>query len=1235
MSIIKSSKKQDQLLLDGYCYRRAKSSETTWRCSKNNCAGRVRFDNIKYVSITDHNHAPNPEQTIANEFKSKISNSATISHDPPRRIIHEVLLSIDKNDGTAVPTYSSSQRTIERKRKKNDLPLPSPKSLSEIQIPDELKLTNGGQRFLLYDNGDVDHRMVILSSDDDLDCLSNSDHWHCDGTFKMSPQLFYQLYTLHGFVCGRALPLVYCFISGKSEPLYGEMFDNILKHISQRPTTITIDFEKAVENVVKLKLPMTTVSYCFFHFKQSLWRQVQGLGLQDLFVNDHQVRRYLKNFACLTLVPESFVIGEFERLQTEAPDSINEFVDYYEDVYIGRTIRNNRRRAPRFTIPMWNCFARFKLKKIFKWKLTNTDLPEHIAVKIREQIRHSFNDWAKHTSIIFQETGANDNADLNFVVTDQSHKRNDTLDGKLKYTIELVSDNSRFEMIKPWMNEYNLRFITTHQIGHFLGLNHCNDTSSIMFPYYQNIQPKHFLTENVTTKYGKSIPAFESKKVLKAAAEVVPTKTNKTSDKLIKSRKENGRYTNSFNPKFKFPSPALAIKWKMSTGVNTQLPYSKKELDKFLPIIRHNNSEELFRTTSGIRFIWIGHATCYIQMNNFRFLLDPIFSKRCGITSLIGPKCFRPPALSVNDLPGNLDAILISHNHFDHLDFRSVLDLNKRYGARLTWFCGLGLRKWFLKMGIRNVIELDWWQKYHFAKKEINIAFCPAQHWSRRTAFDINQSLWGGYAVWNTQHKFYYAGDTGYTHNISIFQQIGKQYGPFDLSAIPIGAYEPRWMMEAQHVSPDEAVQIHMDVQSKQSIGVHWGTFALANEYFMEPPFKLSQAVKNNLLNSSSFIVLKHVAQIYNVPTTTTFSEETPIPELGVETPQPEQLRVELNRINDWNFNIFRIEAISGERPLTAITYRIFQERDLIRTFSIEPHKLLSYLFALEDSYQQVPYHNKLHGADVCQSMHVLLNSSGIKVREKTKTFCFYYFLSNNKIKGRVQRIRDPGGDIRSSSARCPPSRDLAILYNDESVLENHHLAIAFKLLQADERSIFSNLSAEQMETLRKRVVDMVLATDMAKHKTLLADFQNLVAAKKMSGNDYLSLESYDDRILVLKNMIHCADLSNMTKPLDTYSKWIDRLMVEFWKQGDAERDLGLDISPMCVRSPTTKDKHQIGFINGFVHPLWETWGSLVYPDANTILETLAQNREWHEASLAALTSSTTDNSSSHDDKQN
>jgi N-acyl-phosphatidylethanolamine-hydrolysing phospholipase D len=136
---------------------------------------------------------------------------------------------------------------------------------------------------------------------------------------------------------------------------------------------------------------------------------------------------------------------------------------------------------------------------------------------------------------------------------------------------------------------------------------------------------------------------------------------------------------------------------------------------------------------------------------------------------------------------------------------------------------------------------------------------------SRRSLFDTNKALWGGYVVKNSNYKFYFAGDTGYTDEINIFKQIGEQYGPFDLSAIPIGAYEPRWMMEAQHVSPDEAVRIHLDTQSKQSIGIHWGTWALANEYFLEPREKLAQAVKTNRLHPNCFITVQH-GEIVHIP---------------------------------------------------------------------------------------------------------------------------------------------------------------------------------------------------------------------------------------------------------------------------------------------------------------------------------------------------------------------------------
>ena len=152
MSIVKSSKGKDKLLLEGYSYRRANKSETIWRCSKNDCAGRVSYDGCQYNKITEHVHPSNPEETLSSEFKSKISTHAANSHDPPRRIIHEALLDIDKIDSAAVPTYSSSQRTIERKRKKQDIPLPRPQAFADICIPNELKVTNAGHRFLLYDN---------------------------------------------------------------------------------------------------------------------------------------------------------------------------------------------------------------------------------------------------------------------------------------------------------------------------------------------------------------------------------------------------------------------------------------------------------------------------------------------------------------------------------------------------------------------------------------------------------------------------------------------------------------------------------------------------------------------------------------------------------------------------------------------------------------------------------------------------------------------------------------------------------------------------------------------------------------------------------------------------------------------------------------------------------------------------------------------------------------------------
>jgi len=190
---------------------------------------------------------------------------------------------------------------------------------------------------------------------------------------------------------------------------------------------------------------------------------------------------------------------------------------------------------------------------------------------------------------------------------------------------------------------------------------------------------------------------------------------------------------------------------------------------------------------------------------------------------------------------------------------------------------------------------------------------------------------------------------------------------------------------------------------------------------------------------------------------------------------------------------------------------------------------------------------------------------------------------------------------------------ELALIYNDESVLENHHLAVAFKLIQDHECDILASLSKKQRHSVRKMVIDMVLATDMSKHMSLLADLKTMVETKKVAGSGVLLLDNYNDRIQVLQNMVHCSDLSNPTKPLDIYRHWVDRITEEFFLQGDKERDAGLDISPMCDRGNATTEKSQVGFISYIVHPLWETWAELVYPDAQDILTTLENNRLYYE----------------------
>ncbi|XP_045566825.1 cAMP-specific 3',5'-cyclic phosphodiesterase 4C, partial [Salmo salar] len=352
---------------------------------------------------------------------------------------------------------------------------------------------------------------------------------------------------------------------------------------------------------------------------------------------------------------------------------------------------------------------------------------------------------------------------------------------------------------------------------------------------------------------------------------------------------------------------------------------------------------------------------------------------------------------------------------------------------------------------------------------------------------------------------------------------------------------------------------------------------------------------------------MSQISGVRNLSHSSTLSSSS-VPRFGVNTEQEDQLARELEDLDKWSFNIFRVSEFSNSRPLSCIMYAIFQERDLLKTFRIPVDTFVTYVMTLEDHYHgNVAYHNSLHAADVCQSTHVLLSTPALDAVFTDLEILAALFAAA------IHDVDHPGV---SNQFLINTNSELALMYNDESVLENHHLAVGFKLLHLENCDIFQNLTKRQRQSLRKLVIDMVLATDMSKHMTLLADLKTMVETKKVTSSGVLLLDHYTERIQVLRNMVHCADLSNPTKPLGVYRQWTERIMEEFSRQGDKERDKGLEISPMCDKHTASVEKSQVGFIDYIVHPLWETWGDLVHPDAQDLLDTLEENRDWYQSTM-------------------
>ena len=251
------------------------------------------------------------------------------------------------------------------------------------------------------------------------------------------------------------------------------------------------------------------------------------------------------------------------------------------------------------------------------------------------------------------------------------------------------------------------------------------------------------------------------------------------------------------------------------------------------------------------RVTWIGHATTLVQYRGINFLTDPHLTQYPFYYEFYLEPRFTQPALSFAEMPA-IDFIVISHNHYDHLDHRTV----DMFGDSVLWYVPLGLKAWFLDRGISShrVIELDWWQNHQF-NEQVLVTFTPTEHWSKRTPWDTNQSLWGGWSVDIDGFKSWFAGDTAY--HLGYFRDIGERLGPFRLAMIPIGAYAPRYFMGSSHVDPAQAIDIHQDIDAEQSLAIHWGTFQMTIEPAFEPPQLLQQEMAKRGLAAEEFEVVK------------------------------------------------------------------------------------------------------------------------------------------------------------------------------------------------------------------------------------------------------------------------------------------------------------------------------------------------------------------------------------------
>jgi N-acyl-phosphatidylethanolamine-hydrolysing phospholipase D len=328
-------------------------------------------------------------------------------------------------------------------------------------------------------------------------------------------------------------------------------------------------------------------------------------------------------------------------------------------------------------------------------------------------------------------------------------------------------------------------------------------------------------------------------------ANVAGVNMNSVNDSSVKAHHTEQGFRN------RYPHPAKQSFWKWQwQRLRNGVPADPREGYGFAV---HKPDVAFLKTNREVETMtWLGHDTFLLQIGGLNIMTDPHMSARASPLSFAGPKRQVAPPMTYEELP-HVDVVLVSHSHYDHLDRPTLQRLARQNGGPPRYLMGLKLLEWARDNGIPNVSEFDWDDTVTVSG--ITFRFVSVQHWSARTLWDRNKTLWGAWIIEHQGRRILFGGDFGYSQDLA---DLGSRFGGFQLAMIPVGAYEPRWFMKTMHVNTDEAVAAHIDLRANYSVGMHWGTFRLTDERLDEPPVKLAQSLAKAGISQDTFFLMQH-----------------------------------------------------------------------------------------------------------------------------------------------------------------------------------------------------------------------------------------------------------------------------------------------------------------------------------------------------------------------------------------